>query len=313
MAQRDVAGGVVGRLGHRLARSVNRCGRAVQRLNLKGVLARDVGLREAESGLAERQRLGAREVDRRLAGAIGIHKRQRAVGALGVGHGHIQPALAVIGHLDRDAEARRGRRHARRQPVRTVLGNGIGNDPGAVGGPGSGAVSHHPLERVSSVGNRRERKSRGLAVAGGLVGRGRDHVAPGIADGERELARRRGAARQRLGGVDGHVALAAERSSGLVGVLERDRHGRGRRHGVICRGDLAAGDLDTVLGNCGRDRELARRGIVAGRDGHRARRGVVGVAIAAELGLGGGEAVGLARVGVGKLHVAARSTADEVD
>ena len=72
-------------------------------------------------------------------------------------------------------------------------------------------------------------------------------------------------------------------------------------------------DLDTVLGNRGRDREPARRGVVAGRDGHRARRGVVGVALAAELGLGDGEAVGLARVGVGELHVALRGTADEVD
>ena len=202
MAQLDVAGGVVGRLGHRLAGGVDRRGCAVQRRDLKGVLARNVGLRETESGLAERQRLGAREVDRRLASAISIHKRQRAVGALGVGHGHIQPALAVIGHLDRDIEARGGRRHARGQPVRAVLGYGIGNDPGAVGGPGGGAVRHHPLESVGGVGNGRERKVRGLAVAGGLVGRGRDHVAPGIADGERELARRRGAARQRLGGVN---------------------------------------------------------------------------------------------------------------
>ena len=129
VAQLDVAGGVVGRLGHCLARSVNRCGRAVQRLNLKGVLARDVGLRQAESGLAKRQRLGAREVDRRLVGAIAVHERQRAVGALGIDHGSVQPALAVIGHLDRDVEARGGRRHARGQPVRAVLGYGIGNDP----------------------------------------------------------------------------------------------------------------------------------------------------------------------------------------
>ena len=312
-AQHDIAGGIVGRLGHRLAGGVDRCGRAVQRLNLKGVPARDVSLREAESGLAERQRLGTRDVDRRLAGAIAVHKRQRAVGALGVDHGHIQPALTVIGHLDRNAEARHGRRHARGQPVRTVLGNGIGNDPGAVGGPGGDAVRHHLLESVGGVGDGRERKSHGLAVAGGLVGRGRDHIALGIADGERELARRRGAARQRLGGVDGHVALAAERSGGLVGVLERDRHGRGRRRDVIRCGDLAAGDLDTVPGNRGRDRELARRGIVGGRDGHRARRGVVGVALAAELGLGDGEAIDLARVGVGELHVALRGPADEVD
>ena len=313
MAQLDVAGGVVGRLGHRLAGGVDRHGRAVQRRDLKGVLARNVGLREAESGLAERQRLGAREVDRRLVGAVAVHKRQRAVGALGVDHGHIQPALAVIGHLDRDIEARGGRRHARGQPVRAVLGYGIGNDPGAVGGPGGDAVRHHPLESVGGVGNGRERKSRGLAVAGGLVGRGRDRVTPGIAYGERELARRRGATRQRLGGVNCHVALAAERSGGLVGVLERDRHGRRRRHGVICRGDLAAGNLDTVLGNRGRDYELARRGIVGGRDGHRARRGVVGVALGAELGLGDGEAVDLARIGIGELHVALRGTADEVD
>ena len=110
--QHDIAGGVVDRLGHRLAGGVDRCGRAVQRLNLKGVLARDVGLRQAESGLTERQRLGAHEVDRRLVGAVAVHERQLAVAALGIGHGNIQPALAVIGHFDGDVEARGGRRHA---------------------------------------------------------------------------------------------------------------------------------------------------------------------------------------------------------
>ena len=313
VAQLDVAGGVAGRLGHRLAGGVDRGGRAVQRCNLEGVLARDVGLRQAESGLAECQRLGAREVDRRLVGAVAVHERQLTVGAIGVGHGHIQPALAVIGHLDGDVEARGGRRHAGGQPVRIVLGNGIGDGPGAVGRPGGGAVRCHLLERVGGVGDGREREHRGLTVAGGLVGRGRDHLTVGIADGERELARRRGAARQRLGGADGHTALAAERAGGLVGVLERDRHGRGQCRSVVGRRDLAAGDLDAVLGDRGRDRELARRGIVAGRDGHRAQRGVVGVALAAELGLGDGEAVGLARVGIGELHIALRGAADEVD